>query len=236
MRRVTDSLQTRNITRKPATAPAPIPSSPNEKANETEDDSTEDDDDLDAPLKSQSQSQGQARTPQKPSHKTPTPEQHSPPKAPTTSMQKPKASSFRIGGKSKNPAESPPAPKPADVDLESEIRPTRESVPPQSSEVTTPKKIRKPFRIGGKKRADSEASQRALTASPSTNRFRATQSPTAEPPSSPPPTQAMKEMTPVQEMHEETPEEKAERKRAELKRKNEEAAKKQAQAKKKKRF
>ena len=106
--------------------------------------------------------------------------------------------------------------------------------PSQPSQATTPRKTRKPFRIGGKgKKAEDGASQRDMTASPSTQRFRATQSPTAEPPSSPP---RMKEMTPVEEVHEETPEEKAERKRAELKRKNEEAAKKQAQAKKKKRF
>ncbi|KAH8640671.1 hypothetical protein IG631_03612 [Alternaria alternata] len=101
----------------------------------------------------------------------------------------------------------------------------------------TPKKARKPFRIGGKgKTVDGNASQRAITISPSTNRIRITQSPTAEPPSSPPPSRVVKEMSPVKEVHEETPEEKAERKRAELKRKNEEAAKKQAQAKKKKRF
>ncbi|KAI4660173.1 uncharacterized protein J4E79_005978 [Alternaria viburni] len=230
------NFKTRELGKRPKQTPAPLPSSPLGKANETEDDSTEDDEDLDAPPKSQSQ--GLSRTPQKPTRKrTPTPEPRSSPKATTPTAQKPKVSSFRIGGKSKRATESPPPspPKPADVEPEPEIRPTRESVPPsQPSQATTPKKTRKPFRIGGKgKKAEDGASQRDMTASPSTQRFRATQSPTAEPPSSPP---RVKEMTPVEEVHEETPEEKAERKRAELKRKNEEAAKKQAHAKKKKRF
>ncbi|KAI4676305.1 uncharacterized protein J4E88_007219 [Alternaria novae-zelandiae] len=229
------NFKTRELGKRPTQTPAPLPSSPLDKASETEDDSTEDDEDLDAPPKSQSQSL--SRTPQKPTRRrTPTPEPRSAPKAPTLPVQKPKASSFRIGGKSKRSTESPPpSPKPADVEPEPEVLPTRESVPPsQPSQATTPKKIRKPFRIGGKgKKAEDGASQRDTTASPSTQRFRATQSPTADPPSSPP---RMKEMTPVEEVHEETPEEKAERKRAELKRKNEEAAKKQAHAKKKKRF
>jgi hypothetical protein len=117
---------------------------------------------------------------------------------------------------------------------------TRESVPPFSSQTdvfTTPKKSRKFFRIGGKGKAvEDGASQRATTTSPGKSRLRATQSPTVEPPSSPPLQRAARETTPVQEVIEETPEEKAERRRIELKRKNEEAAKKLAQQKKKKRF
>ena len=50
------------------------------------------------------------------------------------------------------------------------------------------------------------------------------------------PQEIEEEPTPIEAVHKETPEEKAERKRAELKRKNEEIAKKQAQHKKKKRF
>ncbi|KAI4952364.1 hypothetical protein J4E91_002833 [Alternaria rosae] len=230
------NFKTRELGKRLVKTPAPLPSSPRDKGSETEDDSTEDDEDLDAPPKSQNQVPG--RTPQKASLKrTPTPEQHSSPNVLTPSVQKPKVSSFRIGGKSKRATESPPpSPKPADAEPEPEILPTRESVPAsQPNQAATPKKTRKPFRIGGKgKKAEDDASQRDVTASPSTQRFRATHSPTAEPPSSPP--KIMKEMTPVEEVHEETPEEKAERKRAELKRKNEEAAKKQAQAKKKKRF
>jgi hypothetical protein len=230
--------QTRNIARRLAKTPAPISSSPHDEATETEDGSTEDED-LDAPPKSQSQ--GQAPTLHKASRRrTPTPEPHSSPKPDTPPAQKAQASSFRIVGKSRRVTESPPPlPKTADAELEADVLPTRESVPPSppSQATTTPKKTRKPFKIGGKgKAADGGASQRAMTASPSTNRFRAAQSPTAEPRSSPPPLAAVKEITPVEEVHEETPEEKAERKRAELKRKNEEAAKKQAQTKKKKRF
>jgi hypothetical protein len=153
---------------------------------------------------------------------------------------KAKAKNFRIGGKSKRVTESPPPLPQTQEEPDPDVLPTRESVPPSSQPGTqanvTPKKVRRAFKIGGKGKAvDGDASQRAGTASsPRTDRIRASRSPTAEPPSSPP--RAVKEMTPVKEEHEETPEEKAERKRSELKRKNEEAAKKQAQAKKKKRF
>ena len=102
---------------------------------------------------------------------------------------------------------------------------------------TSPRKPRKPFRIGGKNKATQEvsSSQPEVTASPTTNRFRDAYSST--PKSSPPPLpQGLEEATLVEEVHEETPEEKAERKRAELKRRNEEIAKKQAQHKRKKRF
>jgi hypothetical protein len=216
-----------------------MPSSPRD-GNGGDDDSTEDDDDLDAPPKSQSQSQG--RTPRKPPpRKSPTPELSPPPRAPTPPATKVKTKNFRIGGKSRKATESPPSLPQASKELGPDVLPTKESAPPSSQPETqanvTPKKVRKAFKIGGKGRAATgDASQRAGTASPSTNRIRASRSPTAEPPSSPPPPRAVKEMTPVNEEHEETAEEKAERKRAELKRKNEEAVKKQAQAKKKKRF
>lgn len=217
----------------------PIPSSPHDRTSETENDSTEEDEDLDALTKSQSKRQTQTahKTVRK---RTPSPEYHSSPKTATPPVQKAKVGSFRIGAKLRRTTESPPPlPENTDVELETDILSSRESAPPSqpTQSVLTPKKIRKPFRIGGKgKTVDGCASQRAITASPSTNRIRATQSPTVEPPSSPPPPRVVKETSPVQEVHEETPEEKAERKRAELKRKNEEAAKKQAQAKKKKRF
>lgn len=103
---------------------------------------------------------------------------------------------------------------------------------------TSPKKPRRAFKIGGKGKASQESAstQPEFTASPSTNRFRDANSPT--PRSSPPPLpqEMQKEETPVEAVYEETPEEKAERKRAELKRRNDELAKKQAQHKRKKRF
>jgi hypothetical protein len=219
----------------------PAPSSP-QNGQDGDDDSTEDDDDLDAPPKSQGQSQSQGRTPLKPPpRKSSTPEPSPPPKATTPPATKAKVKNFRIGGKSRRATESPPPLPQAQERPDPDTLPTRESVPPSSQpEIqanVTPKKVRRAFKIGGKGRAvDDETSQRAGTASPSTNRIRASRSPTAELPSSPSPPKAVKEMTPVKEAHEETPEEKAERKRAELKRKNEEAAKKQAQSKKKKRF
>ncbi|CAN9206880.1 unnamed protein product [Alternaria sp. RS040] len=222
----------------PVESSVPIPSSPHKKTSETEGDSTEDDEDLDALPKSQSKSKGQTIQ-ETIRERTLTPEHYSPPKTASSPVQKAKVSSFRIGGKSTRVESPQPLPGSIDAEQESEVLPTREFVPSSQAtqSVMTPKKARKPFRIGGKGKAvDGDASQRAITISPSTNRIRTTQSPTAEPPSSPPPSRAVKEMSPVKEVHEETPEEKAERKRAELKRKNEEAAKKQAQAKKKKRF
>lgn len=119
--------------------------------------------------------------------------------------------------------------------------PTRESVPsssqPNPQANVTPKKARTQFKIGGKgKNVIDEASQYAISKSQRTERSRDVQSPTAEPLSSALIGRAVKEETPVEALVDETPEEKAERKRAELKRKNEEAAKKQAQQRKKKRF
>ncbi|KAJ6200626.1 LOW QUALITY PROTEIN: XRCC4-like factor-domain-containing protein [Bipolaris maydis] len=150
--------------------------------------------------------------------------------------------SFRTGGEPQGtlPSSSPSPFIPDEEAGSDDVLTTREAAPPspkQADIASTPKKSRKPFRIGGKGRAAEDgASQRAATTSPSKVRTRATQSPTAEPPSSPLPHSVTREMTPAEDEVEETPEEKAERRRAELKRRNEEAAKKQAQQKKKKRF
>lgn len=198
--------------------------------NKDECDSTEDEADLDGPL--ESQSQRHVSNAARPLHRKSTS-----PKPPSP----PRAGGFRIGGRPGSASPSPPplcddrdvGPKPDDVLM------TRESVPPSPKQPdinTTPKKTRNFFRIGGKGRVvDPDSSQCANTSSLSKNRTR-TQSPTVGPPSSPPSEKAAKEATPVQEVVEETPEEKAERRRAELKRRNEEAAKKLAQQKKKKRF
>lgn len=208
-----------------------------------EDDSTEDDGDLDAPSRSQTQSQTQAgsraagparQSTKSPSTKSPSEPINSPP--PVT---RPKAKGFRIGGKAKK--DSPEISQEENITARQDDEEPQHSVLPPShggSQVdTSPKKPRKPFRIGGKHKAsqDVASSQRNVTTSPTTSRFRDAHSPT--PKSSPPPMPQMEaEATPVEEVHEETPEEKAERKRAELKRRNEEIAKKQAQHKKKKRF
>ena len=158
-----------------------------------------------------------------------------PPKATNSPAAKTKADTFRDGSKSKTAIESPPSlPMTTGTDVHpDDLLLTRESAPsssPPIQAITTPKKTRKPFRIGGKgKVIDQEATR-------STFRVGKTQSPAVEPPSSPPLPKTMRPTTLIKDIIEETPEEKAERKRTELKRKNEEAAKKLAQAKKKKRF
>lgn len=119
---------------------------------------------------------------------------------------------------------------------------SRTSMPPSTQVVpqtdASPKKPRKAFKIGGKNKPSKEAasSQLETTGFPISSHSREVDPPTLN--SSPPPLpqEAHREPTPVVEEHEETPEEKAERKRAELKRRNEDIAKKQAQHKKKKRF
>lgn len=106
--------------------------------------------------------------------------------------------------------------------------------PGESQDVPSPKKPRKQFRIGGKGKApNDDDSTLGVTTSLAENRAKAL---SAEPSTSPPRSRVVKEETPVEVDIDETPEQKAERKRAELKRKNEEAAKKQAQQRKKKRF
>jgi hypothetical protein len=101
----------------------------------------------------------------------------------------------------------------------------------------TPKKAKRTFKIGGRGKGAMGGSSQVQDTAPMADRTRATQSPSVQPPSSPPVGRPAKEPTPIkEEEREETAEEKAERRRAELKRKTEEAAKKQAQSKKKRRF
>lgn len=210
-----------------------------------DEDSTADDDDLDAPSKSQSQSQIQASrgTRQQP-RRTRSPTPHSPAEPATSPPQiisKPRGKGFRIGGKAKK--ETPPTSQPEEIAHAPEPASGRDSMPPpvevDESINASPRKPRKPFRIGGKSKPSQEAtsSQREPTVSPRASRFRDAGSPTPKSSSPPPMPQEVKEdAAPAEVVHEETPEEKAERKRAELKRRNEEIAKKQAQHKKKKRF
>ncbi|KAF2844630.1 XLF-domain-containing protein [Plenodomus tracheiphilus IPT5] len=202
--------------------------------------STEDEEDLDAP--SQSQSRNQKGTDSairitSPSL-APTMEEDSS----REKTRQPKSTGFRIGGKGKKVPEKSPSPSEEQSALNANVNvlPSRDSLPPSSQldsqANTTPRKARRQFKIGGKgKSNDGDPSQHA-TASPRANRTRTMLSPTAEPPSSPPPQGIVRDEMPVPEIHEETPEEKAVRKRAELKRKNDEAAKKHARQKKKKRF
>ena len=175
-----------------------------------------------------------------------TPEELSLPKAITLPAAKSKVKGFRIGGKNnKAGTEFPPT-----AHMEFDIAADADDLPikkPLSSQMNdnanananaTPKKVKRTFKIGGKGKVGAAGSSQVPdTASPMTDRTRATHSPSAQPPSSPPVDKLAKEETPaVEEEHEETPEERAERRRAELKRKTEEAAKKQAQSKKKRRF
>ncbi|KAJ4364118.1 hypothetical protein N0V83_009573 [Neocucurbitaria cava] len=231
-----ENFKTRNLPSKSTDAREPASSPPHTNQATSDGDDTEEDDDLDAPAKSQSQKQ--TRTPRKPQPRavSPTPEVSPPTKVSTPPIAKSKKA-FRIGGKAKKAtADSPPLSQ-TDQNVTPDAEDTAEKTIPSSPQAgsqtdATPKKVRRPFKIGGKGKDDS---QRAVLASPKTNRVTTTRSPTSELPSSPPPDRVVKEETP-DEVHEETPEERAERKRAELKRKNEEAAKKQAQQRKKKRF
>jgi hypothetical protein len=171
-----------------------------------------------------------------------TPEDVPLPKPDTSPPAKPKAKSFRIGGKAKKSFEDTPPPAEGDMGAlpPAEDNPIRE---PPSSQLdvggdTSPKKAKRNFRIGGKRKGAAGGSSQTTEPAPAmADRSRHTHSPSSQPPSSPPIGRIIKEQTPiVEEEHEETPEEKAERRRAELKRKTEEAAKKQAQSKKKRRF
>ncbi|KAJ4982588.1 hypothetical protein SVAN01_11916 [Stagonosporopsis vannaccii] len=210
-----------------------------------DEDSTDDDDDLDGPSRSQSQSQSHPhdRTKRQGLHPTRSP---SPPTSaePATSpppvSSRPKGKVFRIGGRAKK--NHPPNSQPEENASVSDEGLGRDLIAPPkqvNTQVdTSPKRSRKPFKIGGKNKASQEdvSLQGEHTLSPKPSRFREVHSPT--PNSSPPPLpqDPQKEVVPVEERLEETPEEKAERKRAELKRRNEEIAKRQAQSRKKKRF
>jgi hypothetical protein len=218
-------------------APKLAPPAASTVQDASDDESTEDED-LDAPPKSQSQSSNQVLSKPPPSAKSPTPEASTPRKTKSPAT-KPKAG-FRIGGRAKTPVVE--SPQVEHSHATQEIGDVSIKEPPSSQRDTevdaTPKKAKRTFRIGGKgKAANGEGSQRDVTMSPKAVRTRATQSPTAERPSSPPaPLRAVKKETPMEPENKETPEEKAERRRAELKRKAEEAAKKQGQTKKKRRF
>ncbi|KAH7406579.1 XRCC4-like factor-domain-containing protein [Phaeosphaeria sp. MPI-PUGE-AT-0046c] len=201
---------------------------PKANANSSEDELTEDEDDLDAPPKSLSQ-----RSCSLVQNPSPRAESRTPEEQPTTSdvqpAGQPKKKGFRIGGKAKQVLASP---------VQDE-QPNEE--PPSSQmmgdDVTSPKKPKRTFKIGGKGKGGTNSGLQVLEAvQPMADRTRATQSPSVHFPSSPPAGPAVKEESPEETMHEETAEEKAERRRAELKRKTEEAAKKQAQSKKKRRF
>lgn len=232
--------QTRITSSKPNTIPERIIRPPQKTQPEIEGDSTEDDEDLDVPIKTKSQSsikqsQSQSRI------KSPTIEEQSGRTRASPPATK-KVKGFRIGGKSKNITAKSPSPKRNTGALATEVAdpiplPKNRLSPVPSQADVTPKKSKKVFKIGGKGKAAQAGSSQVDTASSPVQRTRATQSPTAEPPSSPPRPAPIKEESPIpEEALEETAEEKAERRRAELKRKTEEAAKKQAQNKKKRRF
>jgi hypothetical protein len=219
-------------------APEIAQSSTGNRRGENSVESTEDEEDLDSLSRSQSQGYKQTTRLPPPRPKSLTPEMPSQSKADLMPSNKARGRGFRIGGKANKAAEKTPTPPPRSPS-NVESSPGKEIMPPSSQvdSQASPRKSRRPFRIGGKARqGNAEEGQRAVTPSPKRSRTTATQSPTAEPPSSPPPVHAVTVATPLEETHEETPEEKAERKRAELKRKTEEAARKQAQHKKKKRF
>ncbi|KAJ4316655.1 hypothetical protein N0V94_005336 [Neodidymelliopsis sp. IMI 364377] len=206
-----------------------------------DDDSTEDDGDLDAPSqgRSQNQSQVHSRTPQQTAQRTKSPSpKTSPRKLPSPpAVAKTRGRGFRIGGRSRKVT---PEPSQEQHDTVMQVEADRESLPP-SSQIDTqfgasPRKPRKPFRIGGKNKTDAESapSPDAIAANINHCRDANLPAPNLSPPSVQ--QQPAKEEAPREEVREETSEKKAERKRAELKRRNEEIAKKQAQNKKKKRF
>lgn len=208
---------------------------------DSDDESTEDEDDLDALPQGPSQRSSQNVCKPSPSEKATTPAKPRASIPDEPPAEKPKSKGFRIGGKAKPAAqESPPAAEEPDATLGIGEQPVQEQPPSQTNvePEATPKKTKRIFKIGGKgKVCAGDGSQVPETAQSMTDRTRATQSPSARPPSSPPKRRPFKEESPaVVEDREETAEEKAERRRAELKRKTEEAAKKQAQSKKKRRF
>jgi hypothetical protein len=203
---------------------------------------TEDDDDLDAPLKSQSQT---SRQPMKHSPSragSSTPDGLPAPRPDARPAAQSKVKGFRIGGKAKQVAAefSPPGLANHEATPDMDDTSLKESL---SSQVvadisSTPKKPKKTFKIGGRgKDSNGSSSQVHPTAPPMADRTRDTHSPSEAPPSSPPAGRSAKEPSPIEVVErEETAEEKAERRRAELKRKTEEATRKQAQGKKKRRF
>lgn len=210
--------------------------------------STEDEEDLDVLPESHSRNQIQSQSREKQDYSPPakSPVIKSRPSLPhpgadIESPAKPKTRGYQIGGKAKKvPFKSSSQSEDTGSGESEGIFLSKESIPPpvqcDSQTCTSPRKVRRQFKIGGKgKTSNEDTSQHESTDILERTRIRPILSPTTEPPSTLPPQDLLKEETPVQEHNEETPEEKAERKRAELKRKNAEAAKKQAQLVKKKR-
>lgn len=207
---------------------------------ESDDGSTEDEDDLDALPQGPSQRASQSVRKPSPSEKASTPAKPRASIPDEPPAEKSKSTGFRIGGKTKPAAqEPPPVVEEPDAALGIGDQPVQEQ-PPSRTNVeseATPKKAKRTFKIGGKGKCGAgDSSQVPETAQSMTDRTRATQSPSAQPPSPPKRRQVKEESPAVVEDREETAEEKAERRRAELKRKTEEAAKKQAQSKRKRRF
>lgn len=207
-----------------------------EEAETTQDE----DDDLDGPSKkSWSKQHG-------PERKAPLPSQ-SPAQSDDVDGTKrlPVGKRFIIGGKSNRTSERDSSTPPGDghsgqaEDVHAPTALVSESANVEPQPNTTMKKTRRPFKIGGKTKHLSERDdQEDNHLLDIMARARATPSPAIEPSSPPAPRALAQESSIGEDVHEETPEQKAERKRAELKRKNEEAARKQAQQqlKKKKRF
>ncbi|KAL5119370.1 hypothetical protein ACEQ8H_002639 [Pleosporales sp. CAS-2024a] len=209
----------------------------------SDEDATEDDDDLDAPPKTQTQRSSQAiGRPPPPLTKSSSLEAPSLPKSPALLPAKPKPKGFRIGGKPKQVSPDPPLLSQDKPDTIPDAHDRLMKEPPSSQITaaieTTPKKAKRRFKIGGKEKRALSGDSRVHDAEPTmTDRTKASESPSIQPPSSPPVVPSPREASPVvEEELDETAEEKAERRRAELKRKTEEAAKKQAQGKKKRRF
>ncbi|KAL6706936.1 hypothetical protein ACN47E_004886 [Coniothyrium glycines] len=242
-----DEFETHNHsnTRKPHSNGKHLPSAAASQSRQVTEnnvaESSEEEDDLNAPAKSQRlpQEQGTSIRPLpsnlSQSEAVPVPDDVS------SHVTKAKGSIFKIGGKSTKLSinTSPPDDHPVSNGERPPIRESSRSSPILDCPVeSTPRMNRRPFRIGGKdKHAVEGGGKRLMPSSPvEATRARAAQSPAAGPPSSPPSIRENRDSTPMEQINEETPEEKAERKRAELKRKTEEAAKKQAQHKKKKRF
>ncbi|KAF1916594.1 XRCC4-like factor-domain-containing protein [Ampelomyces quisqualis] len=199
---------------------------------ESEDDSTEDDDDLDASPQGPGQrsSQTKAATPVEPRPSVPVEQL----------VEKRNSRGFRIGGKAKPVARDSPPPTSPHAAPSTVDQPVKDQPPSHTNNQSeaTPKKAKRTFKIGGKgKGGTGDGSHVPEMAPPMRDGTRAIQSPSAQPSSSLPKDRSVREESPALAVgREETAEEKAERRRAELKRKTEEAAKKQAQSKKKRRF
>lgn len=159
---------------------------------------------------------------------------------------KAKGGGFRIGGKAKkaSPQSSPPLQDHGSAIVNTtNLADARPHSPPAEGDASMKteikadaQKARRPFKIGGKKKSTKNPSEQELEPSAAERKGDDKVLPSPKRDTSISSRKDIKEETPPVEIKEETAEEKAERKRAELKRKNDEAARKQAQQKKKKRF